>query len=82
MGFSQTMSCDLGGLAGGAQPLIKRFALTVGWSGHQCSHVAGAAAADAAASVPLTTFAWVRKDGKKYQTEVVVFNRSLKFLKE
>ncbi len=56
--------CNFGGFSGSAQPLIKLFELTVGMGGHQCGHVEGASdgsatATDAAASVPLTTFAWV-----------------------
>src|ERR1017187_480499 len=52
---------DLGGFAGGAQPLVKLLELTVGTGGDERGHVKGtpdrrASATDAAASVPLATF--------------------------
>src|ERR1017187_8311748 len=56
---------DLGGFAGGAQPLVKLLELTVGTGGDERGHVKGtpdrrASATDAAASVPLATFARMR----------------------
>jgi hypothetical protein len=59
------VSATLAGLPAARKPLVKLFELPVGMSGDECGHVEGAAnrcatTTDAAASVPLAAFAWMR----------------------
>ena len=56
---------NFGRFARRPQPLVKLFKLAVGVSSNECCHVEctadrRATAADAAASMPLTAFAWMR----------------------